>query len=96
MVDTNNYRAPIKSWTINGAERKLEDIIHLHGVTGEDGLGISPLEPAGLSITSQTEARKWNTELMKNGAKPSMTVSVPEVLTDVSFNRFKERMTQAY
>lgn len=65
----------------------------MHGKLDEDGvLGISPLSAISGSVTQQTEARKWNIALMKNGAKPSAVVMDQNVMTEGQFRSFVSRL----
>lgn len=95
-MTTGNLFDPISFWQIsaNGViAAPVEDVIHIHAPLDTDGIrGISPLESASQSIAAQTEARLWNTSLMKNGAKPSAVVSTPEVMTPVTFQKFREKL----
>lgn len=96
-LSTNDIFHPVSSWQISGGATNIMadpgDVIHIHGPLDTDMIrGISPLESAAQSIAAQTEAREWNTALMRNGAKPSAVVSTPEIMTPQTFQRFKEKL----
>ena len=82
---------PVTSWGVNlGSGQKLvspADMIHVHGVLDAEGvLGISPLTVSGMSITQQTQAREWNTALMRNGGKPSGTLESDQPLSEADMD----------
>lgn len=88
---------PIVRWRTQVGMRfryyETDEIIHIHGTVGHDGvLGISPVHTLALSITQQTEARKWNVALMENGAKPSMVITDPRPMTPAQFLDFSSRL----
>lgn len=93
---------PVIYWTVtrgtSGAVRVLpEDIVHLHGPVGVDGIhGISPLQSCASSVEAMTEAREWNTSLMRNGAKPSMTISTDRDLPPEQARRWTQALRQEY
>lgn len=96
-LPSGNILHPVRSWQIStGSGTSVVDpgdVIHIHAPLDIDGIrGISPLESAAQSIAAQTEAREWNTALMRNGAKPSAVVSTPEVMTPQTFQKFKEKL----
>lgn len=100
-MPSNNLLSPVSYWTLSTGSAQIRidpaDMIHVHGPLDTDGIhGISPLDAAAQSVDAQTEARVWNTSLMRNGAKPSMTVSVPEVMTPDTFQRFKARLSAMF
>lgn len=85
---------PVKAWRIDGGRLTVqpEDVIHIHGTVGEDGItGISPLESAGAAVLQQTEAKKWNRALMVKGAKPSLAIIFRQKLTPKAFQDFAMR-----
>ena len=85
---------PVARWRIDGGRTmaKPEDVIHIHGVVGEDGVtGISPLQSAGPAVLQQTEAKKWNRSLMTKGAKPSLAIIFKSKLTPKAFSDFVTR-----
>ena len=82
---------PVTTWEVNlGNGQKWVDpsqIVHVHGVLDPDGvMGISPLTVSGMSITQQTQAREWNTALMRNGGKPSGTLETDQPLSDADMD----------
>lgn len=96
-MTTGDLFRPVSSWQISGGATNIVadpgDVIHIHGPLDTDMVrGISPLESAAQSIAAQTEAREWNTAIMRNGAKPSAVVSTPEVMTPQTFQKFKEKL----
>lgn len=96
-VPSNDYYAPVAYWQVSGqgmtARFGPDELIHMHTIVGTDRImGISPLQSAGLSITQQTEARRWNVALMRNGAKPSIVIRVPNAMTQSQFEQFKKRL----
>lgn len=100
-MESNNLLDPVAYWQVNLGTRMVnvqpDDIIHLHNALDTSGVkGISPLDAASLSVDAQTEARIWNASLLRNGAKPSMTVSVPDTLTNDRFQSFKHRLMSAF
>jgi HK97 family phage portal protein len=93
VVSTDPF-APVKAWRIDGGRLTVqpEDVIHIHGTVGEDGItGISPLESAGAAVLQQTEAKKWNRALMLKGAKPSLAIIFRQKLTPKAFQDFAYR-----
>ena len=85
---------PVARWRIDGGRTmaKPEDVIHIHGVVGEDGVtGISPLQSAGPAVLQQTEAKRWNRALMEKGAKPSLAIIFRQKLTPKAFQDFAMR-----
>lgn len=98
---SNDLLEPVRYWDVNLGSRRVRvdpaDMIHLHTLTDADGFtGISPLDSASLSVDAQTEARVWNASLMRNGAKPSAVVYVPETMTPSSFQSFKARLSAMF
>jgi len=100
-VPTQDTFDPVSEWTYsNGASVMTiypDDLVHVH-LTPRPGhvLGMSPLEPAALSITNQTSAREWNCSMMTNGAKPSLSISVPDTMSADMFNTFSSRLRGAF
>lgn len=93
-VESGDLFDPVARWRIDGGKimAKPEDVIHIHGVTGQDGIrGISPLRSAGASVLQQTEAKKWNRALMVKGAKPSLAIVFKQKLTPKAFQDFAYR-----
>lgn len=100
-IPSNNIFDPIAYYQVNtgsGVENILPtEMIHLHGPLDTDQLkGVSPLSPASLSIEAQTEARIWNTSMMKKGAKPSMTVIYPDKMNGEVFQKALQKLRAAY
>lgn len=100
-MQSNDLFSPVSYWTINRGVGTItaapEDIIHIRTAAGSDGiLGISPMRSAALAITAQTEAREWNTALMKNGAKPSMTITTDRTLTKQKYDELKSQLRMSY
>lgn len=100
-MPSNDVLDPVAYYSVNLGSQivKVEprDMIHLHTLLDSDGItGISPLDAASLSVDAQTEARVWNASLMRNGAKPSVTVTTQEQMTPATFQRFKERMQMMF
>lgn len=98
---SNDIFDPIAYYQVNtgqGVENIVpSEMIHIHGPLDSDQMrGVSPLSPAGLSIEAQTEARVWNTSMMKRGAKPSMTVIYPEKMNESVFQRALQKLRAAY
>lgn len=92
-----DYYNPVLRWQVsgNGVSFFLEpdEVIHMHTIVGPDRVtGISPLEAASLSITQQTEARRWNVSLMRNGAKPSIVILEPNIMTQNQYESFSKRL----
>ena len=86
--------APVKAWRLDGGRLTVapEDVIHVHGTVGEDGVkGVSPLESAGAAVLQQTEAKRWNRALMEKGAKPSLAIIFRQKLTPKAFQDFAFR-----
>lgn len=98
---TGDVLDPVRCWMVQrgvGSVRVLpEDMVHLHGPIGPDGIhGISPLESCASSVEAMTEARAWNASLMRNGAKPSMTISTDRDLPPEQARRWTEALRQEY
>lgn len=98
---TNDLLDPVHHWQVNLGSRQVavdpSDMIHLHGLLDLAGYkGISPLDSASLSVDAQTEARVWNANLLRNGAKPSMTITTSETMTPDTFRRFKDRLQMMF
>lgn len=86
-IITSDLFEPVQCWQVNlGSGSKMvppRRMVHLHGALDADGvMGISPLQSSGMSIIQQTQAREWNTALMRNGGKPSGTLETDDPLTD--------------
>lgn len=93
-VYSNDPFAPVRAWRLDGGRLTVspEDVIHVHGTVGEDGVtGVSPLESAGAAVLQQTEAKKWNRALMEKGAKPSLAIIFRQKLTPKAFQDFAFR-----
>lgn len=93
-VRSNDPFQPVKAWRLDGGRLTVspEDVIHVHGTVGEDGVkGVSPLESAGAAVLQQTEAKKWNRALMEKGAKPSLAIIFRQKLTPKAFQDFAFR-----
>ena len=85
-TQTGDLMHPVRMWQVsNGGGAILVEpsrMIHAHKKVNLEGIrGISPLTAAGCSIQQQTESRRWNLALMKNGAKPSIVVQDPQRMT---------------
>ena len=98
---SGNLLDPVARWQIVTGTQTIQaepsDVIHVHGPLKADGYtGISPLDSASQSVDAQTEARIWNTSMMRNGAKPSMTISTPEVMTPTAFQNFKAKLNAMF
>lgn len=98
---SGNILDPIARWQIVTGTQTVQvepsDMIHIYGPLKADGFtGISPLDSASQSVDAQTEARIWNTSMMRNGAKPSMTISTPEVMTPTAFQNFKAKLNAMF
>lgn len=98
---SGNLLDPVARWQIITGTQTIQadpsDVIHVHGPLKADGFtGISSLDSASQSVDAQTEARIWNTSMMRNGAKPSMTISTPEVMTPTAFQNFKAKLNAMF
>lgn len=90
MISSDLFH-PVTEWRVDlGCGSKSVPpsvIVHLHGVLDAEGvMGISPLSTSGMSIIQQTQAREWNTALMRNGGKPSGTLETDEPLSDADMD----------
>lgn len=97
VEQTSDIYHPVRMWHVaNAGGAMLVDpsrMIHARKKLGLDGImGISPLLAAGRSITQQTESRRWNLSLMRNGARPSIVVMDPEPMTRQQFEDFSARL----
>ena len=100
-VPSGNLLDPVARWQIVTGTQTIQadpsNVIHVHGPLKADGYtGISPLDSASQSVDAQTEARIWNTSMMRNGAKPSMTITTPEVMTPTAFQNFKAKLNAMF
>lgn len=100
-TQTGDIMHPVRMWQVaNGGGAILVEpsrMIHAHKKVSLEGIrGISPLTAAGCSIQQQTESRRWNLALMKNGAKPSIVVQDPQRMTETQFRDFVARLTMGH
>lgn len=58
----------------------------------DDWYGMGFMEPAGRSIDANNEAKKWNTAMLQNFARPSALVHYKEDLDDESWEMVKEEL----
>ena len=98
---SGNLLDPVARWQIVTGTQTIQvdpsDMIHIYGPLKADGFtGISPLDSASQSVDAQTEARIWNTSMMRNGAKPSMTITTPEPMTPTAFQNFKAKLNAMF
>ena len=99
--ETSDLMHPVRMWRIsNGTGVILVDpsrMIHAHKKLSVDSImGISPLSAAARSITQQTESRKWNLSLMRNGAKPSLVIQNPNPMGQAQFRDFVARLNASH
>lgn len=95
--ETTELVQPVRRWQVSDGSGAIlvdpSNMIHARKKKALNSvLGISPLLPAGRSITQQTEARKWNLSLMRNGAKPTVIIMDPNTMTQQQFNDFVSRV----
>lgn len=84
--------------------RLWSDILHVKTFhPSNDYYGLSPIEPAILSIDQHNEAGTWNISLLQNQARPSGVLSMDATdqnpsgtLDDEQFARLKQMMDQQY
>lgn len=98
---SGNILDPVARWQIVTGTQTVQaepsEVIHIYGPLKTDGYtGISPLDSASQSVDAQTEARIWNTSMMRNGAKPSMTVTTPDEMTPTRFQAFKAKLNATF
>jgi HK97 family phage portal protein len=98
---SGNIINPVARWQIILGTQTVQvepsEVIHIYGPLKTDGYtGISPLDSASQSVDAQTEARIWNTSMMRNGAKPSMTVTTPDEMTPTRFQAFKAKLNASF
>lgn len=98
----NDTLDPVRAWTVRRGTSSVavlpEDMIHLHGtVDPTDRVhGISPLMACAASVESMTEAREWNIQMMRNGAKPSMTLTSDRDVPASVIAEYKRQLSQEY
>jgi HK97 family phage portal protein len=81
----------------------LSDILHLKTFNpSDDYYGLSPLEPAAMSIDIHNGSQDWNKALLDNAARPSGALSYAPgdgahgALSDEQFNRLKSELEESY
>lgn len=82
--------------TISGMSR----VMHIKNYNPTNPLmGLSCLEAASASIEVHSMASKWNSNLLKNGARPSGALIMKDnnsFLNDEQFDRLREQLTEKY
>jgi HK97 family phage portal protein len=78
----------------------MSKVLHIKSYNPKNPiLGLSALEAAAASIEVHTMASKWNSGLLKNGARPSGALVMKDpnsYLTDEQFERLKEQLYSKY
>lgn len=101
VEETSDFKQPVRMWRVASAGGTIAvdpaRMIHARKKLAVDSvLGISPLAAAGKSISQQTESRKWNLSLMRNGAKPSVVIMDPNPMTREQFEDFSARLRMGH
>lgn len=97
IEETGDFTAPVRHWLVSNGGGTIRvdpsNMIHARKKLSVSSVrGVSPLSAAGKSITQQTESRKWNLSLMRNGAKPSIVIQDPNTMTPSQFRDFVARV----
>jgi HK97 family phage portal protein len=87
-------RGQSKTFVVNQVTGQC-DLLHLHSFNPFDPLeGQGAAEVASSSINAHAEAVKWNLNLLKNGARPSGALKVPNSLTEEQKAGFRQFFRQ--
>lgn len=99
-MPSNSLFDPVDHWILSGDSMTTlppNGLIHIHSFRSSDPvLGSSPLMSAGLSVAQQNAAREWNLSMLKNGAKPSLAITMQQVLTKPAFQEFKNSLRSEF
>ncbi|MEY3196659.1 MAG: hypothetical protein RLZZ59_25, partial [Pseudomonadota bacterium] len=79
---------------------KISKVLHIKSYNPNNALyGISSLDAAAASIDVHTMASRWNSNLLKNGARPSGALIMKDphgYLTDEQFERLRDQLNSKY
>jgi HK97 family phage portal protein len=96
-TDSFTYTIGGVKYFARGSEGYKSEVLHWKTRNPLNALrGLSPMAPAGSSITAFNEALKWNNALINNGANPSGALRTDSALTDEQFNRLKQDLEVSY
>lgn len=88
-----------KIYTINPMTR-MSRVLHIKNYNPSNPLtGLSCLEAAAASIDVHSMASRWNSNLLKNGARPSGALIMKDgnnYLSDEQFERLREQLSEKY
>lgn len=83
--------------TYNGQEFPVQAILRDINPDPENPyVGISVVRKAALTIDTDTQMKKWNNKLFKNGARPGVVIEVPDQLKDDAYKRLKQQFDEQY
>lgn len=84
--------------TIDGEPQTFstEEITHVRGLTFDGFNGVSPITHHRETIGLAMAAGNYGGRLFKNGARPSGVLTLPGVLEDKAYYRFKENWQDTY
>ena len=79
---------------------RMSRVLHIKNYNPSNPLiGLSCLDPAASSIDAHNMASRWNSNLLKNGARPSGALMIKDgngYLTDEQFERIREQLNEKY
>ena len=74
---------------------KQNDVIHFRSLSTDGYMGISPLDALTGVISTAIEQQKYQGSMIRNGAKPSGIISIPDKFTAEALKNYKKKIMEA-